>query len=898
MGDFEQLGFDLSVGDKGYDTAISRLDAIIKRLEKIQGLEKGVGGGDGKRPSKASKKHFEYFSETGRLDKHDKSVASSNAQRRAYEQLKRQVTYEQQLNYIWTEQIQTLTQLNRLKSQKMVYDILGNDPSAMQANLEAQISKINAQVALAQGMVASPEGAEAIGRKAVADEQVRQIKQQALVNAGLREEKVVLSELEKYTQSNAEKTKMLNDEKYIEQRRIELANRQKQKEIDLRLQNELGIKKEGKSLTHYIAKLGSAVVIARQFANFAAKAIEESASYIENLNLFAVAFGDTYEETLTWALDLAKGFGLANNEVVKFAGTFRQLATSLGIADDTADSLAQTVTELGYDFSALFNTSVESAMEKLQSSIFSGNVRPLRAYGIDISQNQINELFETNEALASLGVSANSLSQSEKVLARLIITMQSGSNAFGTMTREINTLQSQIRILQGSWQNFQLAIGDLIQKPLKDTITLINGFLIAITNIIRVFHPINTQDENVISQIGNSASEANEEMDELNGRLATFDKFNVLQKSDSSASTQQITDALTAELEKQQEIYKATVASFDEINNSAIAVADSITEFFLKFDEEGNPLPEFTASAKTLATAIKLLAAVLAGNLITSIIKAVSSLGALNAGFLSLNNLLIGGVVFAFIEMIKAIKEGDTATAIIAGTIGVGLVAALIAFNIAQKRATLGVSLANKAVMENNALLLANSAATLKSAASIQTLGLAIGGVVALIGGITTFINAFDELGTVWKWLIPIASVLLGILTAFVVVTKIAVGNWAAALSAAGIVTGTALAVGATVAQGFAEGGYTNANLIMTHENGTREWVGKAAGSSAIVNDTQMSDIMEGAVAKGVYKAMYANETANNKPTNNTVVVKIGEEEVFTAISKAAKRRGYMFSKI
>lgn len=148
--------------------------------------------------------------------------------------------------------------------------------------------------------------------------------------------------------------------------------------VNAQKEEEKQTKRNTQSLTSYIGKLTSTVVIARKFARVISSAIQESANYVENLNLFAVAYGDVYQETLGWALDLADGFGLAINEVLKFAGTFRQLSTSLGLVEDTANSVSKTVTQLGYDVSSLFNTSVENAMEKLQSGIFSGNVRPLK----------------------------------------------------------------------------------------------------------------------------------------------------------------------------------------------------------------------------------------------------------------------------------------------------------------------------------------------------------------------------------------------------------------------------------------------------------------------------------------------------------------------------------------
>lgn len=148
--------------------------------------------------------------------------------------------------------------------------------------------------------------------------------------------------------------------------------------INAQKQEEKQTKRNTQSLTSYLAKLTSVAMIARRLGNFITSAVQESADYVESLNLFAVAFGETYQESLKWALDMADAYGLASEEVVKFAGTFRELSTSLGLVEQTADSVTETVTKLGYDLAALYNTTVEEAMEKLQSSIFSGNVRPLK----------------------------------------------------------------------------------------------------------------------------------------------------------------------------------------------------------------------------------------------------------------------------------------------------------------------------------------------------------------------------------------------------------------------------------------------------------------------------------------------------------------------------------------
>jgi hypothetical protein len=553
------------------------------------------------------------------------------------------------------------------------------------------------------------------------------------------------------------------------------------------------------------------------------------------------------------------------------------------LVEDTANSVSQTVTQLGYDLSALFNTSVEKAMDKLQSSIFSGNVRPLRAYGIDISQTQIDALFATNEALASMNVNARNLTQSDKVLARLIITLRDGSNAFGTMNREINTLQSQIRILQGSFSNFKLAVGDLIYEPVRQALVLVNAFIIAVTNIIRVFKPLKRKDENnVFNGIALGAEEASDEIDNLNGKLGDFDKFNVLGGQSQDTKSSAVTEALTAELAKQQEYYKQQVALMDDVQNEAKDLAKVLQPLIvifgalaaISFVKSLNNIDVWTLAFTSLASG-KGIGAVAKSMDITS--KSTMLLGSAIKGVTQAINFLtspigiiltIVGVLYATNEefreslnnLIKSLSPLLNLLATLVGNILSSLVPILSGLiGIIAKIATFLVKLLNVGVIAIEAFLIPFAFVTEIIIKSLQT-------ILELLAGIVTFdfSNLGKNLKNIWT-------------------------NWASADFVLSIPNAPA----------FADGGYSNANLIMTHENGKREWVGKQASSSAIVNDTQMSDIMEVAVARGVYNALSARGAMNgDNPTNETIVVKIGEEEVFTAVKRTAKRKGLQFANV
>ena len=832
---FEQLGFQVKVD--GADSAVSNLDRIEKRLANLEQTTLSV--------------------KKAQISLANAQLSLANSQK-AYENAQRSATN--------AENARKNAVIGLENAQIRLNAVLNNQKATQTQILLAQNGLLSAQNSLNSALNT-------------------EISAQANVDKAR-------NQLEKST--NAVTTAELNLQNAIdkEKEKQDKASQAIKNKVNVQEQEEKQTKRNTQSLTSYISKLTSTVVIARKFAHIISSSIQESADYIENLNLFAVAYGEAYQEQLDWALGIAKAYGLANNEVLKFAGTFRELSTSLGLVSDTADLVSETVTNLGYDLAALFNTTVEQAMEKLQSGIFSGNVRPLRAYGIDISQNQIDALFETNEALRQLGVNAKNLSQSDKVLARLIITLQSGKDSFGTMAREINNLQSQFRIFQGSLANFKLAIGDLVNKPLSQAMVYVNGFIIAMTNVIRAFVPLKTIDETPVGNLGAEADEASQALDNLNGKLADFDKFNVLQQGEESSSSLAITEALNKLLLEQSEIYKSQLGDLTKIGNKATEVAKKITDFFIEiegYDEEGNAIYGLTDQIELLIGVLGTLISMKVYDWIFNLIGSTKlATGAFNL-MATASNVLAGVGLFLLISnTIDLIKNWDKldgkGKAIRITMIAVG--GALTLF------ATL-----TKIALKNTTLL--TTAFKLQKVAAI---GLAVGGIGLLVANLTNLIGNWDELNGFEKVIGIFGAIGAAALAAAAAVAAFQ-GSWTLGTAIPAIVGGL-LAITAAFAtfkkntkelsqSAHANGGYTNANLIMTHENGKREWVGKAAGSSAIVNDTQMSDIMEVAVAKGV---VLGNRALGNQGSDGSGVIHnhiyLDGKQIYEGVTDTAKKYG------
>lgn len=502
-----------------------------------------------------------------------------------------------------------------------------------------------------------------------------------------------------------------------------------------------------------LKKFSTIVISAKIFITKLVSLTKQSSSWIENLNLFAVTFGENYQETLDWALEFSNRLGVSNNEIVRMTGLFKQLSTAIGVADKTGDELSKTLTKLAYDFASFYNIAdVQTVTEKLQSGIFSGQVKTLRSLGIDVSQESINTLLENNEALKKLGVSASGLSQTQKVLARVILTMQSGSNAFGDMSRSIETLENRIRVFKGSVENLKLAFGDLVSPYVGNLVTYVNGFIQALTVAIRKITPIKKE---LTYDVGNTIfTKADEDLEEFSNNLGllSFDKFESL-SSGSEGENLAITEALTKELEKQQALYEEKASQFAGIDRQVESIKNKILDWIFpeRTTEElgkfNGVLTTIYHSLESLYKIIKSIAepmAEFALNILDVVNKTVNWLDKLNMlepTLQAILSLALTATIFAKISKITKALEGLN-TPLGKITIFVGTFSTILSFlNSLDGKSKIIWSL----VTAVSALALAFVALNSPKSAIIKTIGLtsALGAGIASLIGLTSSIKGF-----------------------------------------------------------------------------------------------------------------------------------------------------------
>ena len=218
-----------------------------------------------------------------------------------------------------------------------------------------------------------------------------------------------------------------------------------------------GTNKMTASLSSFSMKGRRAVVIFQRVSEVLGSWFNKSNDYVEALNLFNVAMGNSTEEALKYARTVESVMGIDVTEWLSYQGAFNQLAEGYGIASESANRMSKNLTQLAYDLSSLWNVDVETAFQKLQSGM-SGQIKGLKVWGVNVS---VANLKET--ALAhGIDLATSKMTEAQKATLRYVSIMEQTANAQGDLARTIATPANALRILQAQWERCKRAMGQVV----------------------------------------------------------------------------------------------------------------------------------------------------------------------------------------------------------------------------------------------------------------------------------------------------------------------------------------------------------------------------------------------------------------------------------------------------
>ena len=287
--------------------------------------------------------------------------------------------------------------------------------------------------------------------------------------------------------------------------------------------------------------------------------IGKTNQYVEDLNLFTVAMGDGSEAALEFANSVSKIMGINVQEWFRDQGTFATMAKGMGVASDTANTLSQQLTQLGYDLASYYNLDTATAMEKLQAGL-AGQLRPLRELGYDLSNARLKQ-----DALRwGISESINDMTQAEKAMLRYRSIMEQVSWAHGDMARTLASPANMLRILSASFVEAATAIGKVflpIMQAIGPVAIAVMKVVTRLANMLAAFTGgkqlaevdysdgvsasfLGDEDADTMqdvadatNDIADAADDANDAYKELKRTILGFDELNVLKATDTNSKS-------------------------------------------------------------------------------------------------------------------------------------------------------------------------------------------------------------------------------------------------------------------------------------------------------------------------------------------------------------------------
>lgn len=232
-------------------------------------------------------------------------------------------------------------------------------------------------------------------------------------------------------------------------------------------------------------------------------AIDISSQLTEVQNVVDVTFGNMSRKVEDFAKTSIEQFGMSELSLKQYASRFQAMGSAMGISGSSignansflnkqtsgyvglSNSMADVslnLTKLTADMASFYNVEQSAVAEDL-ASVFTGQTRPLRQYGLDLTQATLKEWALKN----GLDADIKSMSQAEKTMLRYQYVMANTGAAQGDFARTANTWANQIRILKQNFEQLGSVIGGTLInafKPLVQALNSVMGKLISFAETV------------------------------------------------------------------------------------------------------------------------------------------------------------------------------------------------------------------------------------------------------------------------------------------------------------------------------------------------------------------------------------------------------------------------------
>lgn len=233
-----------------------------------------------------------------------------------------------------------------------------------------------------------------------------------------------------------------------------------------------------------------------QLFSWGKQSMQVASDLAEIQNVTDTTFADMSYKVEDFAKTSIEQFGLSELALKQYSSRFQSMGVAMGVgapligqansnlskltdgyieASDSMADVSLNLTKLTADMASFYNVEQDVVAEKL-ASVFTGQARPLRDFGLDLTQATLQEW-----ALKQ-GMDANiqSMSQAEKTMLRYQYIMANTAAVHNDFSRTSGSWANQVRILSQNFQQLAGIVGGVLVNAFKPVISVVNAAMSAI----------------------------------------------------------------------------------------------------------------------------------------------------------------------------------------------------------------------------------------------------------------------------------------------------------------------------------------------------------------------------------------------------------------------------------
>lgn len=213
--------------------------------------------------------------------------------------------------------------------------------------------------------------------------------------------------------------------------------------------------------------------------------IKESINIASDLtevqNVVDVTFGNYKKKIEDLASVSIPELGMSELTVKEIGSRFQAMGTAMGFTQGKMADMSTELTRLAGDMASFYNVEQKAVGEDLEA-IFTGQTKPLRQYGLDLTEATLQEWAMKQGIDANI----NSMSQAEKTMLRYQYVMANTGAAQGDFVRTADTWANQVRVLKENFKALGSVMGSTFINALKPLVKSLNSAMSHVISFAKV----------------------------------------------------------------------------------------------------------------------------------------------------------------------------------------------------------------------------------------------------------------------------------------------------------------------------------------------------------------------------------------------------------------------------